>query len=234
MDGWIKLHRSIQEHWVWKDFPYSEGQAWIDLLLLANHEDRKIPYKGEIIICERGTVNRSISSLANRWRWGRKKATNFLHLLETDGMISLKCTTNRTTITIENYGLYQDLGTTKGTTSDTTREQRGNTNKKDKNDKNILPKGNIGNFVPPTLDDVKEYCQERGNKVDCQRWYDFYSSKGWMIGKNKMKDWKAAVRTWERADNNRKVVVQKKNDFNNFSTTANYDMDELERKLLGG
>lgn len=52
-------------------------------------------------------------------------------------------------------------------------------------------------FVPPTLEEVTAYCKERGKGVDPNKWYDFYQSKGWMIGKNKMKDWKAAVRTWE-------------------------------------
>jgi len=53
-------------------------------------------------------------------------------------------------------------------------------------------------FTPPTLEEVAAYCQERNNGVDPQKWYDFYAAKGWMIGKNKMKDWKAAVRTWEK------------------------------------
>ena len=53
-------------------------------------------------------------------------------------------------------------------------------------------------FYPPTLDEVKKYCEERKNNIDPMAFIDFYSSKGWMIGKNRMKDWKAAVRTWER------------------------------------
>lgn len=53
-------------------------------------------------------------------------------------------------------------------------------------------------FYPPTLDEVKQYCEERKNNIDPMTFIDFYSSKGWMIGKNRMKDWKAAVRTWER------------------------------------
>lgn len=57
-------------------------------------------------------------------------------------------------------------------------------------------------FSPPSLEEIKKYCLERKNSVDPQRWHDFYSSKGWMIGKNKMKDWKAAIRTWERNDAN--------------------------------
>lgn len=52
-------------------------------------------------------------------------------------------------------------------------------------------------FIPPTVDQVKAYCEERGNGIDPQRFVDFYSSKGWMVGKNKMKDWKAAIRGWE-------------------------------------
>ena len=55
-------------------------------------------------------------------------------------------------------------------------------------------------FSTPTVDDVRAYCLERNNKVDPQSFVDFYESKGWMIGKNKMKDWKAAVRTWERSE----------------------------------
>lgn len=53
-------------------------------------------------------------------------------------------------------------------------------------------------FTPPTLQEVEQYCRERGNRVDAQRWYDYYSSIGWKVGKNSMKDWKACVRTWER------------------------------------
>lgn len=55
-------------------------------------------------------------------------------------------------------------------------------------------------FIPPSADEVRAYCKERGNSVDAERFVDFYNAKGWMVGKNKMKDWKAAVRTWERQD----------------------------------
>ncbi len=60
-------------------------------------------------------------------------------------------------------------------------------------------------FIPPTIEEVKAYCKERNNHVDAQRFVDFYEAKGWMLGKNKMKDWKAAVRTWERNDTNGQV-----------------------------
>lgn len=53
-------------------------------------------------------------------------------------------------------------------------------------------------FEPPTLEQVQSYCVERSNSVNAQQWIDYYTSNGWMVGKNKMKDWQAAVRTWER------------------------------------
>ena len=58
-------------------------------------------------------------------------------------------------------------------------------------------------FVKPTIIDIKEYCKERKNNVDAETFFDFYESKDWLIGKNKMKDWKACVRTWEKSRNNK-------------------------------
>lgn len=57
-------------------------------------------------------------------------------------------------------------------------------------------------FTKPTLEEVQAYCLERGKGVDAQKWYDYYSANGWKVGKNPMKDWKAAVRTWERSGSN--------------------------------
>ena len=88
-------------------------------------------------------------------------------------------------------------------------------------------------FSTPTVDDVRAYCLERNNKVDPQSFVDFYESKGWMIGKNKMKDWKAAVRTWEKNETKTRQEGTAKlvKDNNNFDR-RNYDMDDLERRLL--
>ena len=57
-------------------------------------------------------------------------------------------------------------------------------------------------FTPPTVDEVAAYCGERNNRIDPQTFVDFYASKGWVVGKSKMKDWKAAIRTWEKRDVN--------------------------------
>lgn len=65
-------------------------------------------------------------------------------------------------------------------------------------------------FIPPTLEEVQAYCKERNNNVDAERFINYYTSNGWKVGKNKMKDWKSAVRTWEK---------------NNYSTSNNKNND---------
>ena len=87
-------------------------------------------------------------------------------------------------------------------------------------------------FVPPTTQDVADYCKEKGiTTVDAERFVDFYSSKDWMVGKNRMKDWKAAVRNWGRKDAAAEPNNTKGNKFTNFEQRS-YDYRELEGKLL--
>lgn len=69
---------------------------------------------------------------------------------------------------------------------------------------NVKGKRSAKRFTPPTVDNVRAYCEERGNHVDAQRFVDFYTANGWKVGKNSMKDWKAAVRTWERSNSQKK------------------------------
>lgn len=90
-------------------------------------------------------------------------------------------------------------------------------------------------FTPPTLENVIGYCQENGYVVDAERFIDFYESKGWMVGKNRMKDWRAAVRNWARQDKtNGQASIQSKakgTGFSNFDQ-RDYDFSELEDQLL--
>lgn len=76
-----------------------------------------------------------------------------------------------------------------------------NTNINNTSINNNINKKSSKRFTPPTVEEVAAYCRERGNRVDPQRFVDFYEAKGWMIGKNKMKSWKSAVHTWENRDN---------------------------------
>lgn len=92
------------------------------------------------------------------------------------------------------------------------------------NNKDIVDKPQNNNkFKNPTLEEVKEYCKERNNNVDAEKWHSYYTSNGWKVGKNSMKDWKAAVRTWEKSD------IKPTNKFNNY-TQPNTNYDELIKK----
>lgn len=74
----------------------------------------------------------------------------------------------------------------------------------------------VKRFLPPKIGEVINYCNERQNNVDANHFVDFYSSKDWMVGKNKMKDWKACIRTWENQNNkNRKGVAELKSQLDN-------------------
>ena len=90
-----------------------------------------------------------------------------------------------------------------------------NNNNDNDNDNERIVDESSNRFIPPTVDMVSEYCLERNNSVDPEEFVDFYTSKGWLIGKNKMKDWKAAVRTWERSSK------QKKKETNVFDESRN-------------
>lgn len=83
------------------------------------------------------------------------------------------------------------------------------TNKKENENINIDSLSNRGSsrFQKPSLEDIRSYCQERGNNVDPEQFFNFYESKGWVVGKSPMKDWRAAVRTWEKRE---KEIPQRK------------------------
>ena len=90
----------------------------------------------------------------------------------------------------------QNAVETTGETTDIKRLKTKTKTKTDKKTTDVVQK----KFVPPTVEEVRGYCLERNNGIDPQRFVDFYSAKGWMLGKNKMKEWRACVRTWERRE----------------------------------
>ena len=80
-------------------------------------------------------------------------------------------------------------------------------------------------FVPPTLEEVQKYCTERGNKIDPERFVDHYTANGWMVGnKNSMKDWKAAVRNWEKSEG---AFARQERGNGVSATNSSFDADEF-------
>lgn len=98
--------------------------------------------------------------------------------------------------------------------------------------KEIYKEKPIRNQIPPTLEMVKEYCLERGNNIDAEKFYDFYESKSWFVGKNKMKDWQASVRTWERSDKSVTAKSKTVSDMRNIVDGMTPDeYEDMERKF---
>lgn len=219
-NGYIKLYRKCLENEFFLEKPFDRWRAFEYLLILARYKPSRVILKGQVIELEAGQLIVSEKKLAEKWDWSRGKVRRFLSLLESLQMIQVNGTAYGTLVTIENYTKYQCDGTSDGTTdstsdsttdgtsdgtSDGTHIKKDKKVKKVKKDKNIynnararVCKTHTANFSPPDIQDVKAYCIERKNNVDPERFIDFYEAKGWMVGKNKMKDWRAAVRNWER------------------------------------
>lgn len=132
MQGWIKIHRDLLDNELWSDKPFTKGQAWVDLLLLANHKDKNVLIGSHTEMVERGSFITSELKLMERWGWGRKKVKLFLNFLESQKMIERNANNKRTAITIVNYGFYQDCDlpkeqqkNSKGTAKEQQRDSRG-------------------------------------------------------------------------------------------------------------
>lgn len=231
---YIKLSRKILE-WEWWD-DINTCRLFIYCLLKANWKDGR--FKGMVI--PKGSFVSSIPKMSDETSLTIREIRTAISHLKSTGEVTCKSYAKYTVFTVKNYCEYQqsDLqndrqATGKRHSNDmltTTIEEykEGKNNKKE--DTNVSKK----KFVPPTVEEVRAYCQERGNKVDPQAFVDHYTSNGWMVGKNKMKSWKAAVGTWERSSwKSREAPAQKKYNANKGMMTSNYgDMSEFEKSML--
>lgn len=156
MAGYIKLYRSIMDHWLYsRSKPFCEVAAWIDLLMFVYRFDSKEPIRGQIQVTKAGSRWTGYQELADRWGWNISKTRRFLKLLESDGMLTLKSNTNGTLVTIVNYGVFQVERTTDEKQMNNerkTNEKRTNTDKK-VNKVNKVEKVNIASGGPSDSDD---------------------------------------------------------------------------------
>lgn len=133
--GYIKFYRRFIFSDLWLSEKFTRGQAWVDLITLANHADGFIRKRGIKVEVKRGQCGYSELALADRWQWSRGKVRRFLNELEAEQQIVQQKNEVTTLITIVNYSQYQGDGTTNNTTNDTTNGQQTDTNNKNKNDK---------------------------------------------------------------------------------------------------
>ena len=188
--------------------PFTRMQAWIDLLLLANHKEGLFYVRGNKVVVGRGQIGTSSRTLANRWKWSRGKVERFLQYLEESGQIKPQKTNVITLISICNYDEYQNTepqNEPQTSHRQTTNEPQTDPNKNDNNvnnanNDNKESKGKTSRFTPPTIEEVKARIAEMGYTFDAEAFIAFYQSNGWMVGKYKMKDWKAAMVTWQKRE----------------------------------
>ena len=239
-EGYINLTKSIFSGRPFDtNEPESKKGAYLDLALMANFSDRPDGTK-------RGQLLFSYRELADRWKWSLDKTHRFIHNLVEFGLATVDedsrtvdrtstRTHSRTLLTLVKYDFQRFDGTEDNTPTNTV----GSTYKEPK----IEPKNNNINtnthahaskvFQKPTVEQVRTYCQERHNNVDAQQFVDFYEAKGWKIGQTPMKDWKAAVRTWEKRERDKPkqdIAPAKKTSFHNFEE-RHTDYDALFAKF---
>ena len=218
------MYRKFTE-WEWYS-DISTSRLFLHLILTVNWTDKK--WQG--ICIERGSRVASYQVLSTETGLSVKQVRTAIKKLQSTGEVAIKSTNKYSVFTVKNYDLYQAKGKQEAGERQAEDKQRATTkeSKEVKKEKN----NNIKRFTPPTHEQVSTYCKERKNTVDAERFLDFYKSKGWMVGKNKMKDWKAAVRNWERSSKQGTQPIKKsQNQFHNFEE-RDYDYDELEKQLF--
>ncbi|GBX76258.1 hypothetical protein M6C068_2085 [Staphylococcus aureus] len=185
MTGWISIDRSIQNHWLFKEKrTFSKFEAWIYLLMEANHSKAKVPIGNQIVTVERGQRLTSILTLSDLFNWSRFKVKTFLDLLESDGMLEVKTTSKYALITIVNYDFYQSEQGRNQHQNDikpTSKQHQTNTNNndnKDNNEKNVnnekkkaaafdfFQDNGFGFITPYNLDDLNYYLDSFENDSD--------------------------------------------------------------------
>ena len=193
--GYIKLYRKFLE-WEWYDDDNCT-RLFIHCLLKANYREKQ--WRGKTIL--RGQFFTSVDTLSKELHLTTKQIRIAISKLENTGEILKKGANEGTYITVCNYDSYQQSEQAEGQTEGErranegqTKGERGATTNKDKNIKNER------NVIPPTLEMVKRYCAERKNKIDPAYFIDWNQARGWTYKGTKIKDWQAAIRTWEQRD----------------------------------
>ena len=187
--GFIILWRKMFD-WEWYGDATMVG-FFVHLLLRANHAPQK--WKGQII--ERGQFVTGRLSLAKETGLSQQTVRTLTTKLKSTNEITIKSTSKYSIFTIVKYGDYQKIKKNQPTNQPSiqpTTNQQLTTN----NNINNENKYREGHFVPPSLEELSTYIQVNGYEVNPDQWLAFYESKGWLVGKAKMKSWKASVRTW--------------------------------------
>ena len=201
MDSFISVPRAIFDDDAFPEEPFSRREAFLDLVQRATYKQITIPVKGGVATVGRGELIVSIRKLAARWGWSKSKVEKVLDEFVSQQRIGHRTDGATTILSITNYDMFQrSVDTYKDTDQDANQDNINKDNKENKVEKKdaIASKEKSRRFVPPTVDEVRAFCAENGCEVDAEKFVNYYSSIGWVVGKAKtpMKNWKAAIRTW--------------------------------------
>lgn len=214
MAGWTKAWRKEVRSSIW-DMPPLYHRVFLWLRYKVEHKTTLFPTRRRFgIWTNPGQILTSVRNIAEGVSWveeGKDKTPNVktikgvLTWLEGEGAIKATSNTFGTFISLENWDTYQSQESKEVTPNGQPNGQpNGHTLRRGKKVKEKDLKEPLEGdakkakrFTPPSALEVSTYCEERKNGIVAQVFIDSYEAKGWMIGKNKMKDWKAAVRTWE-------------------------------------
>lgn len=207
-NGFIKLFRNFK-NWEW----YSDAntmRVFLHCILSANYTTKK--WKGQIIPA--GSFITGRLKLAQELKLTEQQIRTALNHLKSTNELTIKSTSQYSIITVNNWFKFQVIDqqfNQQVTNEQPTDNQQVTTTKNIKKEKNIRNNiiGENKIFKIPTIEEIKNYCSERENNINPSQFYDYYTSIGWMVGKTKMKDWKAAVRNWE---NKNKTTTKKEVD----------------------
>jgi hypothetical protein len=219
MNGWIKLHRKLSENSLWTSEPFTRGQAWVDLILLANHEYGFFFLRDHKIEVERGQVGYSQLKLAERWKWSRTKVRSFLNTLEKEQQVIQQQSHSTSIITIINYDEYQKKEQQLIQQEDnrkTTGRQLQDTNKKNKEEKE--EKENNLSLALQTkksefYDSLKPFTSEYSKEM-LRDFYDYWTETNKQGTKMRFEsqnffDPSKRLKTWERNNRNKNSSFSK-------------------------
>ena len=219
--GFIMIDRSILEDDMYFSEKFTRMQAYMDLCLLAAFKSRTFYIRGNKVELQPMQVAKSVRDLADRWQWSVNKVRGYLYELEKGDYIDTQKTSVNQIITIKKYivvntqndtQINTQTNTQNDTQTDTPIIKNNNVNNENKeiviesvvvsNEQQTLPtptkekKRRSSVFVKPTLEECIAYAQEKGYQWNIERFFNYYESNGWRVGQNPMKNWKAAMRTW--------------------------------------
>ena len=222
-EPFIKLYKKMLK-WEWYD-DINTKVLFLHCLLRANWESGS--WHG--IKYEPGQFITSLPTLAKETCLSVQQVRTAISHLKSTGELTDNQQGNCRVITVVKWSEYQGGNRPSNRQSTDDQQTINRPSTADKEYKEYKNKKNIRNIIPPSVEMVKEYCQSRNNSVDPEAFVNFYESKGWMIGKNKMKDWQSAVRTWEKSRKT-ETKPQENKKIHNFKERE-YDFDELMKSV---